>query len=384
MNNELFENLLFEEEGTTLDFKRDQYRFEKASEEEKSELVKDLIGFANAWRRTTGYILVGVEDVRGGRSNVIGIPASDQLQDHSLQQFVNSLVNTPIRFNYRAFTYEGKQVGIFVIEEGQDRPIHLTKKYGKLDKDKVYVRWGSSTDPTKPASPSDIARMGASRSRERADLVVEFAEVDRDNALGDRVHVQYDLCSLPASDDIPDLADPDDNTYGIRINEIGSWHNPDYYRDLAEYRLMTRLCRRVRLAVRNVGQVAANNVRVEITVAADQGVLATLEMPQEPRKRQNFGERFPVALASAQRREPGGVGIDQNADRYRIVIDGRDLQPGRQIRSDVFYIGVGKSGNHLLQGLVLADNLPVPQQFTLTLTAEVTQTALTLKDLLTN
>jgi hypothetical protein len=52
MTNEQFESLLFEEEGTTIDFKKEQYRFVNASDEEKSELVKDILGFANAWRRT--------------------------------------------------------------------------------------------------------------------------------------------------------------------------------------------------------------------------------------------------------------------------------------------------------------------------------------------
>ena len=78
MTNELFERLLFEEEGTTIDFKKEQYRFVKATDEEKSELLKDILGFANAWRRSATYILIGVEDVRGGKSNVVGIPASDQ------------------------------------------------------------------------------------------------------------------------------------------------------------------------------------------------------------------------------------------------------------------------------------------------------------------
>src|SRR5690242_6632563 len=108
MTNELFESLLYEEEGTLIDFKREQYRFAKANEEERSELVKDILGFANAWRRTKAYILVGVEDVRGGKSTVVGINASDHLDDHSVQQFITSLVNTPVRFQYRALSYEGK------------------------------------------------------------------------------------------------------------------------------------------------------------------------------------------------------------------------------------------------------------------------------------
>jgi predicted HTH transcriptional regulator len=99
MNNELFERLLYEEESDTLDFKRDQYRFVKAQDTEKSELLKDILGFANAWRRSEAYIVIGVEDVRGGRANVVGIPLSEHLDDHSLQQFVNNLTNQPVRFH---------------------------------------------------------------------------------------------------------------------------------------------------------------------------------------------------------------------------------------------------------------------------------------------
>ena len=67
MDDALFERLLYEEESDTLDFKRDQYSFAKAADEEKSELLKDILGFANAWRRAESYILIGVEDVRGAR-----------------------------------------------------------------------------------------------------------------------------------------------------------------------------------------------------------------------------------------------------------------------------------------------------------------------------
>lgn len=67
MDTALFERLLREEEGVLLDFKRDQYRFAKATDEDKSELLKDILGFANAWRRADSYILIGVADVRGDR-----------------------------------------------------------------------------------------------------------------------------------------------------------------------------------------------------------------------------------------------------------------------------------------------------------------------------
>jgi predicted HTH transcriptional regulator len=143
MNNELFERLLYDDESNTLDFKRDQYRFVKASDNEKSELLKDILGFANAWRRSEAYIVIGVDDVRGGRANVVGIPLSEHLDDHSLQQFVKNLTNQPVRFHYEAFGFEEKQIGIVRIEL-QTRPLYLKRDYGTLSKNSVYVRRGSS------------------------------------------------------------------------------------------------------------------------------------------------------------------------------------------------------------------------------------------------
>ena len=126
MNDQLFERLLYEEESSTLDFKKEQYLFVKASEEEKSELLKDILGFANAWRRAEAYILTGVEDVRGDRGIVHCIAPAEHLNDHALQQFVSNLTNRPVRFAYEAFGFEGKQVGVIRIEE-QARPIYLKR-----------------------------------------------------------------------------------------------------------------------------------------------------------------------------------------------------------------------------------------------------------------
>jgi predicted HTH transcriptional regulator len=83
MNPALFERLLYEKESPTLDFKKEQYRFVKATDEEKSELLKDIIGFANAWRRRDAFILIGVENVLGGRKSVSGIANSDLLDGHT-------------------------------------------------------------------------------------------------------------------------------------------------------------------------------------------------------------------------------------------------------------------------------------------------------------
>jgi hypothetical protein len=49
--------------------------------------------------------------------------------------------------------------------------------------------------------------------------------------------------------------------------------------------------------------------------------------------------------------------------------------------SDTFYIGAGQSGDYPIQGYVFADNLPAPQEFTLTVTADAAHTTLTIAEL---
>src|SRR5437867_2845047 len=98
MDLELLESLLYQNESEALDFKAAQYPFNSATNEQKSELLKDILAFANAWRQTDAHILIGVEEIRGGRSVVRGI--STHLLNQNLQQFVNSKTNRPVSFAY--------------------------------------------------------------------------------------------------------------------------------------------------------------------------------------------------------------------------------------------------------------------------------------------
>jgi hypothetical protein len=130
--------------------------------------------------------------------------------------------------------------------------------------------------------------MGAIRPRDRAELLVEFAEVDRDDATGARVHVQCEFCSVPERKDIPKLRDPHEHPFGLRTDYLRS-HNANYYRELAEYELMTRLCRKVRVTVKNIGEVAANNVRVELVVPARMRAATDLRHSGEAGKGRDVG-----------------------------------------------------------------------------------------------
>src|SRR2546423_2348552 len=127
VDTDLVQELLYESEGVDLDFKRDQYPFEGVSDFDKAELLKDILAFANAFRRSDAFILIGVDEVAGGRANIVGV--GEHLKDADLQQFVSTKTNRNVIFSYHAVEVEGKQVGVIRIQE-QQRPIFLKKNFG--------------------------------------------------------------------------------------------------------------------------------------------------------------------------------------------------------------------------------------------------------------
>ena len=174
MDSELLEQLLHHPECNFLDFKEAQYRFVKADNIEKSELLKDILAFANSWRLTPAYILIGVREVKGGRSEVVGV--ADHLDDASLHQFVTSKTQRPVEFTYEVFATEGVEIGIIEIPL-QERPIYARHVFGKVGAEAVYIRDGSST---RKANPGEVANMGAQRSAEATpQLELSWADIGK-------------------------------------------------------------------------------------------------------------------------------------------------------------------------------------------------------------
>lgn len=393
MTPEQLEQLLYEEESPTLDFKRDQYAFSKATEEDKSELLKDILGFANCWRRSDAFIVVGVEEVQGGRSIVHGI--SDHLQDHSVQQFVNNLTNRPVQFGYEACEIEGKQVGVVRIEL-QRRPIYLKRDYGKLKKGKVYVRRGSSTDPMKPADPDEIAHMGTEQNvgTKEASLAVEFAELDREKAMGENIEWAAEYCEVPSAKEIPKLSKrrpgpvqfPGGGTIHIPdLSSVGMHDrlNPHFYHELANYVFTNRLVRKIRLVVTNTGDVPANDVRLEICVPNGSGfaILRWSDIPDTPKRRKSMLDMPALEHIRPAFQRIGVVDIEKASHKTKVEIDCGNLQPGRKVWTDEFHLAVIKSGEVKIQGHLYAANLSQPQSFTLSINAQISQTSMSIDEL---
>ena len=154
------ENLLYEEESSTLDFKEEQYNFiNEQNKYKKGELLKDILAFANAWRQTDAYILIGVREIKGSKSEVIGIKEEDNIDDASLQEFINQKTNKPIEFEYKTTIIHKKNIAYIKIPI-QNRPFFINKQFGGVEANIVYIRRGSSTDK---ANPDEISAIGESK-----------------------------------------------------------------------------------------------------------------------------------------------------------------------------------------------------------------------------
>ena len=166
----LIKELIEKDESDILDFKRDQYHFTKASNEEKSELLKDIIACSNALKPgEKAYIIVGVQEVKGGKNIVRGTDV--HFDDANLQQFVNYKTNRKVDFSYQVHLFESKKIDVICISPPKF-PIYINKDFGKLREKVIYYRSGSSTRRT--TEPDEIARMAIERESLPKNIRLEY------------------------------------------------------------------------------------------------------------------------------------------------------------------------------------------------------------------
>src|SRR5437762_2680366 len=164
---------------------------------------------------------------------------------------------------------------------------------------------------------------------------------------------------MPGKGSIPALKGSTGPHSGIGFSainfDIPNEFDAEYYQKLANYEFVRRLFRPIRLVVKNAGEIAAGNVRAELTVpsGARAMVASSSALPRIPTRRLDllahttFGDG-----RRALGHSPGDVTINRNEERFRIEIDCGNLQPGRRIWSDAFSIGARTAGDVFLVGQV--------------------------------
>ncbi|MDB5293082.1 MAG: hypothetical protein JWL69_4323 [Phycisphaerales bacterium] len=359
----LVEELLYGSEGVDLDFKRDQYHFEGASDLDKAELLKDVLAFANAFRRSDAFILVGVEEGSGGRANVVGV--AHHLKDADLQQFVNTKTNRNIVFSYHAIEVEGKQIGMIRIQE-QQRPIFLKKDFGhdpvrnrhRLGTNVVYFRVGSST---KEATPEDIARMGSHSARQPVyDVELQFANFRDKTVTGNILKTahaflfydgeMYDYTTRRHSDSrfgmavaLPQM-DPD---------------NRDFWREAYNYITHWNTLAEVGFCIANRGDTTIDDVTVEMVFATDDRFVLVAEGDMPPRPKPRLG-LYHFHTPNFSVRKPA-IRVEKRGDKHVVTLWFGKIQAGqRQFLPDALYIGNPLERQVIIDAVIRADQFPSP------------------------
>lgn len=381
IDNTLIDSLLYGEEGVDLDFKRDQYKFAKTSDNEKSELLKDILAFANAWRRSNAFILVGINEIKGGRSEVVGV--QEKLDDAKIQQFVNSKTQKPITFSYSNVEFEGKDICIIHIPI-QRRPFYIIKDFGKLRKQTVYIRRGSSTDIAKI---DEIAKMGASPldfNENQPLLELFYADKENRNILHDNLSISSLVLHPPENKDIPDYKGrPSRPSWGLNMGLDSP--NYDYYRKLTNFTTWFALLTPINLAIENSGPLVANDVRLEIEIADPQKVIRAIDEDEYP----DVPKRSYSSAFDAVNRQVQNVGITHDLtvkhlpELWFVEANVEKVQPKSiaWIESSLF-LGVVESVNILLKTTLFADNLSDPIKKEFIIKAEAVHRKVSLDDII--
>lgn len=353
MTDELLNTLRYKSEGTDIDFKQTQYRFIGASDEEKSELLKDILAIANAWREGTGYILLGFKDRRPHPAEIVGI--TDHIDDAQLQQFVNGKVKPKLTFRYEELFYEGKTVGVISIPK-QKRPFHLSSPYGKLKKNIVYVRRGSSTDE---AEPTEVSEMGASQTG-RGEVKVELSVLTPLNApLPDTIPLAY----LSFTEKFPDYQSPG-SLYGINISATLQRDNSNFWRQYAKYLQTQKALIQLKLVLKNCSGIPLSKAKIEITLEALSGqevkMLAGNDLPGEPKAQWNPMHGLRSLPENMVRQDPKLI-VDEDGLEPICHVRFGDLLPGEEGRSsDTLAVIPRGSGKLRLHFLIRAAELSEP------------------------
>lgn len=363
----LIERLLYQGEGDALDFKLQQYAFEAADNDAKSELLKDIVAFANSWRESTAYILIGVRD---NPREVVGIDRD--IDDSRLQQFINGKLNRPLRFEYRSVFYGDKTLGLYVIHV-QARPFYAIKDFGRVMKDTVYVRRGSSTDIAKP---DEIAKMGAATSAAHAPrLNVKIVCRRSGCEPGGSLQASYTKLQLPGTSEIPDYTSG--RMGNLRIAD--PTENRNYYRQVAPFLAEKIGLVPIQLLIENFGDAYADGVKVTLRVKVSDGFRVMVGSDLISKPSTTWAGIVP-AIMSRSVREPA-VTVRIDGDLYVATFTLGKVQAGAAEWTETLYFLHPPEALGDLDVVVHADQLRGPLTFKIPTAFDVSHAQLSVDQL---
>lgn len=373
MKAELLEKLLHESECTYLDFKQAQYPFVGATDDVKSELLKDILALANADKPGDGYILIGVEEARGSRGKILGI--TTHLNDHDLQQFVASKTNRPVGFSYEVAPCDGCSIGVLHVP-AQSRPIFLKNDYGKLRRNVAYYRLGSST---REATPEELIRWGQDSAAKDSEplLELQFAHIKRTTVIGGSKITKEAGTSISVQSRNSSSVRPEQIAELIHApHQFGYTQEQEYWKEFAEFVRFGLLFAPVGLALKNVGGTTATGVQVKIEPKSqlDCSILGEDWPSRRPlhRRKISGGGMMPSPLiASHTRTNQKDIIVHEENGAAKIMWSIPKALPHLSVFSEgLFFVGKRERGQIELECSIFAENLRRPIHLTMTVNVE--------------
>jgi len=268
-------------ESNCVDYKRAQYAFIGATDNKKAELLKDVLCFANVFRKTPAYILIGVDEESSGIGSICGIREDEVIDDSKLQEFINSKTNKRIPFSAYPFRmHSGKILQVIEIDVcARERPFYLKKNYAQLHSEEVWIRGGTSSHI---AAPDEVAAFGR-------DFVELENMPDIKTLLVSENGDSEELVSVSIDCDIKQT----DNRFQRKFVYLSGGTDYDQYMwvkfNVAKLHF--------RLTAENVSRVNAEGLEFKCELKCDDGSVALSEAPAFARSPFYFGkDSIPSAL----------------------------------------------------------------------------------------
>ena len=260
-------------ESNCIDYKRDQYSFICATDNKKAELLKDVLCFANVFRKTPAYILIGVDEESSGIGSICGIREGEVIDDSKLQEFINSKTNKRIPFSAYPFRmHSGKIIQVIEIDVcARERPFYLKKDYAQLHCKEVYVRSGTSSHI---ASLEEIAAFGRDFVELENTPDIKTLLVSENGDSEELVSVSID-CDIKKSDK------------QFRLGAFFLSGETDYDRYMWVKSNIAKL--HFRLKAENVSRVNAEGLGFKYELKCDDGSVALGEAPSFSVSQFDFG-----------------------------------------------------------------------------------------------
>lgn len=345
----------YENENTSLDFKRDEYK-----KENYSSLLKDIISMANANIEGNRFIIVGLKPNSKGNRGIKGI-SKDLVDSATYQQLIFENIEPEISIEYYPFHYENLTFGVIRIYNCKNPPYLMKKDYGneknKLNRGEGFIRKGTHqtrltrgdynnfyetksdskyfNDEIKFTLISDeginkisltnigFIKLPSQLNKEKIEAILKRKRLEDEN-----IPIKFSS-TLPAIPNFTDLllgrVSPyekrDIPTLELNLKNI----NETYYDDDL-YVLLEKESNKCNIRIHNKGNSYIEDASIKLIIPNYKGLIVVKEVYENPEK------KFPISMPNLN--NINYPNVTENKKYYEITYNIGNIK--HQIEQDVF------------------------------------------------